>query len=146
LNSCNHCHVVITEDEIKNGGTRSFGEQFYHKVCYKELIDVEHGKIHKRFQIGKLIRKPRFVVAWWTPYFWLIMGMFFLIGNAVSLNFFKNIAVYNADELIKLGSTNPPIVTWLGFSTLVSMIMIVYGVYLFRHTEDDEDYKISNLD
>ena len=72
--------------------------------------------------------------------------MIFLIGNAVSLNFFKNIAVYNAQELIELGSTNPPLVTWLTFTTLLSMIMIVYGVYLFRHTEDDEDYKQTNLD
>jgi len=141
MDSCSHCHEDIPEEEIRNGETRQFGEKLYHKICYKSLIDNEHDKIHKKFSFKKFAKKPRFVVAWWTPYFWIIMGMFFLIGSANSLNYFKNVAIYNADELISLGSTDPPLVNWLVISTLVSMIMIVYGVYLLRHTEDDDEYE-----
>jgi hypothetical protein len=141
MDNCFHCGNEIKENEIRNGETRQFGDKLYHKICYKGLIDDEHDKIHHKFKIKTLIRKPRFIVAWWTPYFWLFMGMFFLIGNAVSLNFFKNIAIYNAEELVQLGSTNPPIVTWLAISTLVSMMMIVYGFWLFNHTEEEDDHE-----
>ncbi len=135
-NFCFGCNEEFTEDVIVNGGTRQFGVNVYHKTCYKELIDNEHKKIHSKFTIKKLFKKPRFIVAWWTPFFWIFIGVFFFIGNALSLNFFKNIIIYNESELLALGSTDPPIVTWLMISTIVSALMILYGTYLFNHTEE----------
>ena len=136
---CTVCNEPIEEKEIEDGDTRQFGSQMYHKECYKTLIDVEHRRLHKIISIRKLIKKPRFIVAWWTPYFWISIGMFFFIGNAISLNYFKNVAIYNLEELMFLGTTDPPFVWYLGVSVGVTMMMIIYGLYLLNHTEEDID-------
>ncbi len=138
LQYCPKCGKKITEEDERNGDTRLFENGIYHKLCLKKLIDTEHKEFHKKIKWTGLWKKPRFIVAWWTPYFWIIMGLFYMIGSAVSLFFFKNIAIFNLAELRHFGTTDPPLVAYLTVSTIVSMFMIVYGIYLFNHTEPND--------
>lgn len=134
---CTECGKVVTELDVINGDTRLHLDQIFHKKCLQKLIKNEQKKLQSESRFTNLMHMPKFIVAWWTPYFWIILGLFNFITVLLAFDVINNKIVFNLETLQKMGSTEPPLLFLLITSLVVNALMIVYGVYLFQHAEEN---------
>jgi len=83
------------------------------------------------------LRDIRFVVPFWYPIFFMMIGVVHFIGTGFSLFLLSKVEVFNLQALIELGSTNPPFFIFLSVVAVFDLCVIMMGWYMLFHTEKE---------